>query len=528
MPAGWADGVREARRKSTTPRCAAQALAAGRHVRRRRARSTTLRKALADAKADAGRAAGGAGGAARRRATRSSPPVLQQLRRRPGAARPRRSAAWPRSTTRRRRPSILAVYADARRRPRSATRSTTLAAAAGLRQGAARRRRGEEGRRPPTCRPTSSGSSATSTTRSSTSGSPTSGASSATRRPTGTKLIAEWREASSTAPTARRADLAPRPGRLRQDVPAVPHALRRRRQGRPGHHRARTAPTSTTCWRTSSTRSAVIPKEYAATRARPDRRPRRHRHRQGARRRTPLTVVTAERDADDRRAATSTSAKPSDAVDDAGRPAQAAHRARGAGAGRVPASTRRRCRCWRPPDNAKDFFNGKDLTGWDGDPKLWTRRERRDRRQDAPGLKQNDVPASSQLIGRRLPADAQGEADAEQGEQRHPVPQRAAAGRRDARARRPTSAPAGGASSTRSTAAACCGRKAGEKHVKAGRVERLRDRGGGAARCGPGSTASSCVDLRRPEAGAAAASSRSRSTPAGRWRCGSRTSSWRC
>jgi hypothetical protein len=23
------------------------------------------------------------------------------------------------------------------------------------------------------------------------------------------------------------------------------------------------------------------------------------------------------------------------------------------------------------PDNAKDFFNGKDLTGWDGDPKLW-------------------------------------------------------------------------------------------------------------------------------------------------------------
>ena len=23
-------------------------------------------------------------------------------------------------------------------------------------------------------------------------------------------------------------------------------------------------------------------------------------------------------------------------------------------------------------ENAKDFFNGKDLTGWDGDPKLWT------------------------------------------------------------------------------------------------------------------------------------------------------------
>jgi hypothetical protein len=23
------------------------------------------------------------------------------------------------------------------------------------------------------------------------------------------------------------------------------------------------------------------------------------------------------------------------------------------------------------PDNAKEFFNGKDLAGWDGDPKLW-------------------------------------------------------------------------------------------------------------------------------------------------------------
>ena len=34
------------------------------------------------------------------------------------------------------------------------------------------------------------------------------------------------------------------------------------------------------------------------------------------------------------------------------------------------------------PDNVKDFFNGKDLTGWDGDPKLWSGRERRDRRQE--------------------------------------------------------------------------------------------------------------------------------------------------
>ena len=43
-------------------------------------------------------------------------------------------------------------------------------------------------------------------------------------------------------------------------------------------------------------------------------------------------------------------------------------------------------------DNAKDFFNGKDLTGWDGDPKLWTRRERRDRRQE-PRHQEQRVPA---------------------------------------------------------------------------------------------------------------------------------------
>ena len=33
-------------------------------------------------------------------------------------------------------------------------------------------------------------------------------------------------------------------------------------------------------------------------------------------------------------------------------------------------------------DNAKDFFNGKDLTNWDGDKELVEGRERRDRRQD--------------------------------------------------------------------------------------------------------------------------------------------------
>jgi len=58
-------------------------------------------------------------------------------------------------------------------------------------------------------------------------------------------------------------------------------------------------------------------------------------------------------------------------VDDARRPAQAAERR----------EVRALIAYLRHPnqtpilataDNAKDFFNGKDLTGWEGDPKLWS------------------------------------------------------------------------------------------------------------------------------------------------------------
>ena len=51
-------------------------------------------------------------------------------------------------------------------------------------------------------------------------------------------------------------------------------------------------------------------------------------------------------------------------------------------------------------ENAKDFFNGKDLTGWDGDPKLWTVENGEIVGKTAPGIKQNEF-LKSQLRGRR-------------------------------------------------------------------------------------------------------------------------------
>ena len=47
-------------------------------------------------------------------------------------------------------------------------------------------------------------------------------------------------------------------------------------------------------------------------------------------------------------------------------------------------------------DNAKDFFNGKDLTGWDGDPKLWTV-ENGEIVGKSPGIKKNEF-LRSQMI----------------------------------------------------------------------------------------------------------------------------------
>ena len=110
-------------------------------------------------------------------------------------------------------------------------------------------------------------------------------------------------------------------------------------------------------------------------------------------------------------------------------------------------------------DNAKDFFNGKDLTGWDGDKDLWKVENGEIVGKTATGLKKN-TSSKSHARGGELQALAEGEADAEQGEQRHPVPQRAAARRRDARAAGRHRRRAGGASSTRRAAAACSRRRA--------------------------------------------------------------------
>jgi putative membrane-bound dehydrogenase-like protein len=48
------------------------------------------------------------------------------------------------------------------------------------------------------------------------------------------------------------------------------------------------------------------------------------------------------------------------------------------------------------PDNSKDLFNGKDLTGWDGDPKLW-KVENGEIVGKSPGIKKNEF-LKSQMV----------------------------------------------------------------------------------------------------------------------------------
>src|SRR5262249_3959091 len=49
-------------------------------------------------------------------------------------------------------------------------------------------------------------------------------------------------------------------------------------------------------------------------------------------------------------------------------------------------------------ENAKDFFNGKDLTGWDGNPKLW-RVDKGEIIGKTDGLKQNEFLKSHMAAG---------------------------------------------------------------------------------------------------------------------------------
>src|SRR5207248_1241720 len=50
------------------------------------------------------------------------------------------------------------------------------------------------------------------------------------------------------------------------------------------------------------------------------------------------------------------------------------------------------------PENAKDFFNGKDLTGWDGDVKLWSV-ENGEIVGKSPGIKKNEFLKSQLVAG---------------------------------------------------------------------------------------------------------------------------------
>ena len=110
-------------------------------------------------------------------------------------------------------------------------------------------------------------------------------------------------------------------------------------------------------------------------------------------------------------------------------------------------------------ENAKDFFNGKDLTGWDGDPKLWKVENGEIVGKTTTGLKQNKF-LESDLAVENFKLSLKVKLTPNTGNSGIQFRSEPLAGRRDARARRPTSAPAGGASSTRSTAAGCSPRRA--------------------------------------------------------------------
>ena len=173
------------------------------------------------------------GSAARRPGTRKLPPIAARPRRRPGAARRRHP-----------RPGRL-------RRPEDA--GVVLAAYPSLTAGGEARRAEHAGRprrlRPrrcwtpsrrrrcprPTCRPRSSASCATSRTRTSTSRSPRSWGIVRNTPADRQKLIAEWKKKLTAA--AAPPDLALGRAMFAKTCQQCHTLLRRRRQGRPGHHR---------------------------------------------------------------------------------------------------------------------------------------------------------------------------------------------------------------------------------------------------------------------------------------------------
>ena len=144
----------------------------------------------------------------------------------------RRSAVWPHSTTEDAGRHLGRLCVTHRHGERDAVRHSRPARRT---RGACSTRSGQKQFPRPTSRRTPSASFATWATNRSTPRSRRSGARCVTPRPTGRADRRMESKADGRIPGA--AGFGPRPGRFRQDLPALPHALRHRRQGRAGHHR---------------------------------------------------------------------------------------------------------------------------------------------------------------------------------------------------------------------------------------------------------------------------------------------------
>ena len=176
------------------------------------------------------------------------------------------------------------------------------------------------------------------------------------------------------------------------------------------------------------------------------------------------------------------------------------------------------------PENAKTFFNGRDLTGWEGDPKLWTV-------EDGEIVGKTTGLARNEFLRSDLAA-----ADFRLTVQVKLVKNEGNSGIQF----RSEALPDGEMKGDQADVGAGWWGKlyeengrgllwdeSGEAARQARRVEHLRDRRPSARRSRPRSTASPASTSTTPP-GPGAGSSPSSSTRAGRPRSGSRTCGWSC
>ena len=161
------------------------------------------------------------------------------------------------------------------------------------------------------------------------------------------------------------------PGRVREDAPAVPHPVRRRREGRAGHHRVEPGEPRLPAGK----RLRPVgrhPEGVRRQRADPDRAAESSRGSSRRRSKTRRLPGADRQRTPDRPEVRRRRRRPERPVDDAGRISSTGSR-------RVDvrslvaysSATRRKRTLAATRENAKDFFNGKDLTGWDADLKPW-------------------------------------------------------------------------------------------------------------------------------------------------------------